>query len=135
MPFMGSFYDKERRQIMELARIAAKEEIKLFRNTNLPEEVGNLTAEIQAWGKAKGINNVDKQILKIHEEAVEVHDALYKEKGELAVKTEIGDVLVTTIILADILGFDIQECLQLAHDKNKVRTGKNIAGNFIKDEK
>lgn len=46
----------------------------------------------------------------------------------------IGDIQVTLIILANILGIDYDEALSLAWDTIKNRKGKTVNGSFIKQE-
>lgn len=93
-----------------------------------------LVEKIIEWGRERGINNVDKQALKCGEEYGELlteicHNRL--DSNEL--KDSIGDTTVTLIILADILGFDYKECVEMAYDTIKNRTGQTIEGNFVKD--
>ena len=94
-----------------------------------------LVEKIKQWGREHQINNVDKQALKCTEELGEIiseicHNRLDSEE----LKDGIGDTTVTLIILADILGFDYQECVQMAYDTIKKRTGKTLDGNFLKDQ-
>lgn len=49
-------------------------------------------------------------------------------------KDAIGDVLVTLIIQAEMNGTSLDECLELAWDEIKDRTGKMIEGTFVKDK-
>ena len=49
-------------------------------------------------------------------------------------KLEMGDVLVTLIILAKQLEIDPSECLDLAYNKIANRKGKTIKGIFVKEE-
>lgn len=93
-----------------------------------------LVNKVIAWGKNKGISNVSEQLLKLHEEAVEVKDALKKQKGDYAIMEELGDVLVVDIILADLLGYNPIDCLKIAYNKIEKRTGKLIDGCFVKTE-
>ena len=46
----------------------------------------------------------------------------------------IGDMLVTIIIAAEMLNLQILDCLQLAYDEIKDRTGKMVDGQFVKDK-
>ena len=46
----------------------------------------------------------------------------------------IGDIQVTLIILADILGVDYDEALALAWDTIKNRKGKTVNGSFVKEQ-
>jgi NTP pyrophosphatase (non-canonical NTP hydrolase) len=50
------------------------------------------------------------------------------------VKDGIGDTLVTLIILAEMLGTNLDECLQMAYDTISKRTGKMVNGTFVKDK-
>ena len=47
---------------------------------------------------------------------------------------EMGDIFVTLIILCEQIGIDPEECLQMAYEKIKDRSGKTINGTFIKEE-
>lgn len=94
-----------------------------------------LVEKVKKWGKEKGITNVDTQLLKGYEEYSEVARLITRNnQNKLELAKEIGDVLVVTIILADILGLEPKECLRLAHKKNEQRTGVTINGNFLKSE-
>lgn len=46
----------------------------------------------------------------------------------------LGDVLVTLIILAEIKGVKLEDCLESAYNVIKFRTGKTVDGTFIKNE-
>lgn len=94
------------------------------------------------WGVSKGIlakdpinnpDNHEKQTLKMAAEVGEVADEIAKGNYDKA-KIELGDVLVTAILLADLLGSSIEECLHLAYEKISKRTGKTVNGVFIKDD-
>lgn len=45
----------------------------------------------------------------------------------------IGDILVTVIIFANIVGIDVTGALGLAYDTISKREGRTIDGSFIKD--
>jgi hypothetical protein len=47
-------------------------------------------------------------------------------------KDGIGDMLVTIIILAEMLGFSSVECLEAAYNVIKNRKGKMIDGLFVR---
>lgn len=94
-----------------------------------------LIEKVKLWGREKGITNLNTQLLRGYEEYAEVARLITRgndNKEELA--KEVGDVLVVTIILADILGLDPMDCLAKAHAKNEKRTGVTRDGNFIKAE-
>lgn len=62
----------------------------------------------------------------------------FQKKDEYMTPKEVvdslGDSVVTLIILADILGYDIRDCLLGAYEVISKRTGKNVDGNFVKNE-
>jgi len=95
------------------------------------------------WGQRKNLikkENAPQQFRKFLEEVDEVKDDFYELinnsidfKDTDNLKLEIGDVQVTLIILCEQLGINYDECLELAHQKIKNRTGKTINGAFVKD--
>ena len=95
-----------------------------------------LRVNVVQWAKDKGIlipENSHKQALKMVSEVGELCDELIKQDKK-AFKSEFGDVLVTLIILAKQTDVDLRECLQIAYNKIKDRTGVNLNGTFIKDK-
>ena len=102
---------------------------------NLPE----LVELVQKWGREKKINNPVMQYAKINEEVGELaHEVTRGHCGTEIVPSEetidaIGDILVTVIIFADIVGVDVTGALGLAYDTISKREGKTIDGSFIKD--
>jgi len=92
------------------------------------------------WAKDRNIlenSNAIKQISKTQEELDETLDALKRlEQGEesmLEVADGIGDMLVTIILLAKIVGLNSVDCLSDAYDEIKDRKGKMINGLFVKN--
>lgn len=69
------------------------------------------------------------QIPKLIEEVYEFRDAETEEEAKL----EFGDILVVCIQIARLRGLDMVECLELAYEKIKTRTGRMEKGVFIKD--
>jgi len=61
------------------------------------------------------------------DEEEEQHLALFETKDG------IGDMLVTIIILAEMVGFDTVECLEAAYNEIKNRKGKMVNGFFVKE--
>lgn len=93
------------------------------------------------WAKDRNIlenSNAIKQISKTQEELDETLDALKRlEQGEesmLEVADGIGDMLVTIILLAKIVGLNSVDCLADAYDEIKDRKGKMINGLFVKEK-
>lgn len=93
-----------------------------------------LIAQVKAWGREKGINNPTMQYAKMIEEAGEIAHELTRGRYKTdEMEDALGDTLVTLIILADILGYDLHDCLAEAYGVISKRTGKNIDGSFVKD--
>lgn len=95
--------------------------------------------------------NSEKQFLKFIEEVFEFKTEFDFNEKEFAVylidkrikfmpdtiynmKLEMGDIIVTLIILCEQLDIDPTECLELAYEKIKDRKGKTIDGTFVKEE-
>lgn len=90
---------------------------------------------IKYWGKEHGINNPDKQTIKLMEEVGELANEISRSRYNTPeVKDALGDIGVVLIILADILGYDFRDCLETAYDVIEGRTGKTVNGSFIKSE-
>lgn len=89
---------------------------------------------IVSWGQQHGIDNPDKQTVKLLEECGELaHEIARYQYNSKATEDAIGDIGVVLIILADILGYDFVDCLEFAYNEIKDRTGHTQDGSFIKD--
>lgn len=89
---------------------------------------------IAVWGQKHGIDNPDKQTVKLMEEVGELaHEISRGQYNSKATEDAIGDIGVVLIILADILGYEFTDCLELAYNEIKNRTGHTENGSFIKD--
>ena len=96
---------------------------------------------VKQWGRNKKIVNPVMQFAKINEEVGELGHELvrgYCGGGDSVPSQEtvdaIGDILVTVIIFADIIGVDPLEALQLSYDTIKGRKGVTKDGSFIKED-
>lgn len=90
--------------------------------------------KIREWGREKGINNPDKQTVKLMEEVGELAHEICRGKYDSAeLKDAFGDIQVVLIILGDMLGIDIEKCKEEAYNVIKNRTGHNVDGSFVKD--
>ena len=96
----------------------------------------DLVHAIVEWGKAHKIDNPDKQTVKLMEECGELaHEISRCRYDSIGAEDAIGDIGVVLIILADILGYDFLDCLDLAYNEIKDRKGHTQDGSFIKDAK
>lgn len=90
---------------------------------------------VREWGRSHKIDNADKQLMKVFEETNEITREFVRGRYNTPeVIDSLGDSLVTLIILADILGYDIRDCLAEAYGVISERTGKTISGSFVKSE-
>lgn len=97
-------------------------------------DTDELIGAIAVWGQEKGIDNPDKQTVKLLEECGELaHEISRCQYNSKSTEDAIGDIGVVLIILADILGYDFADCLELAYNEIKDRTGHTQDGSFIKD--
>ncbi len=96
------------------------------------------TYMVREWGRAKGIIGLEgkaterTQLAKLMEEVGELQHAI--ATNDKAEKIDaIGDCAVVLILLADIMGTSFEDCLESAYNVIKSRTGKMVAGQFVKD--
>ena len=103
-----------------------------------------LREKVLDWAKEKDLlheENAEKQFMKFMEEVFEFKTELdvyrlfgYVDLNFKNMKTEMGDIFVTLIILCKQLEIDPSECLYLAYNKISKRKGKTINGIFVKEE-
>ena len=95
----------------------------------------DLISKVIVWGKEKGIDNPFSQYAKINEELGEIAHELTRGRFDSdEMRDAIGDTMVTLIIFANILGLDLEECLDEAYEVISHRTGKTEGGIFIKSD-
>lgn len=93
-----------------------------------------LIENVAMWGRDKKLYDPIMQALKMYEEAGEIaHELTRNRINSLEIQDALGDTAVCLIILADILGYDIMDCLEMAYDEIKGRKGSTINNSFIKD--
>ena len=99
-----------------------------------------LQEKVIEWAKDRNIlenSTAIKQIHKTREELYETLSALRDlEDGKesmLEVADGIGDMLVTIILLAEMVGLKSVDCLADAYEEIKDRKGKMVDGFFVKE--
>ena len=105
------------------------------------DRLGNMTFEslqdeIIQWANDRKIinpKNASNQFIKVTEELGEIAEGINKNNRE-QIKDSLGDILVTLIILAQDLNFDLLDCLNSAYRVIQNRKGKTINGVFVKEE-
>lgn len=92
-----------------------------------------LIEKIKSWAMMHGITNPHLQLCKVLEETGEIaHEITRDNLNSQEMIDAIGDSAITLVILADILGYDIRDCMSSAYEEIKDRQGMTINGNFIK---
>jgi NTP pyrophosphatase (non-canonical NTP hydrolase) len=95
----------------------------------------NIKDKVLEWANERNLlhnENALKQYSKLQEESNELLIGILN-KDPYEIIDALGDIQVVLIILANQLGFDIDECLESAYNEIKDRKGKTIGGNFIKE--
>ena len=90
---------------------------------------------IRMWANQRGLyENGDPktQALKLVEEVGETCRAILKEDAKGMIDG-IGDCVVVLTNLAELIGTPIEECINVAYNEIKDRTGKMDNGTFKKD--
>lgn len=115
------------KQIAKLAGISVEE--------LLGEQTMNTTQLIRNWVHARNIHTAQPkdQFLKVVEEVGEIGAGLARGDKEL-IMDAIGDTYVTLVALCETMDISIEECIDVAYDAIKDRTGRLVDGVFIKDE-
>ena len=104
----------------------------------------DLKDKVLCWADDKDLlhsENAGKQFMKFIEEVFEFKSEFDlrnmfcdNEFARKDMKLEMGDIFVTLIILCEQIGIDPIKCLEMAYNKISKRKGKNINGQFIKEE-
>lgn len=89
------------------------------------EEVFEFKSELDIWKLYKKFK---------HDENIEQDFSIEEFERWENLKLEMGDIFVTLIILCKQIGIDPVECLSMAYEKIKDRSGRTINGTFVKDE-
>lgn len=99
------------------------------------ETLDDLVEKVREWFIDKNLHTADpnKQMLKLFEELGEVASGMARSDMN-EVKDGIGDVLVVLIGLSMQLDTSVTECLEIAYNEIKGRTGKTVNGVFVKEE-
>ena len=103
--------------------------------TGIQERKVNHFDLIRTWAEERGLYNEGDpktQTLKLMEEAGEICRAVLK-KDEPEIIDGIGDCVVVLTNLAHLCNTSIEECIEIAYDEIKGRSGKMVNGTFKKD--
>lgn len=123
---------EEENGIQYLSPLTTLDEMKeIYMQTKLPLDI---TGQIEQWAIDRGLHTADpsKQMLKLMEEVGELAEGLAKDNPD-AVQDAIGDAYVVLTILSMQLGMDIRQCVKMAYNEIKDRTGRMVNGVFVKE--
>ena len=99
--------------------------------------INKTTELIRQWHHQRKITvngNSITQSVKLGEEFGELCSGIVRGNKAL-IADSLGDMYVVMVATAELEGLDISECIDLAYQEIKSRTGYlNEKGNFIKDE-
>lgn len=90
---------------------------------------------VLSWAAARGLlegGDPKTQLLKTVSEVGELADNIAKGSHKAAMD-DIGDILVTMVILCHLIDVDIIECCEVAWEEIRNRKGRMINGTFVKD--
>ena len=131
---------------------------KMIEEMNKEMNFEELKTNVEEWADDKDLlhsENADKQFMKFIEEVFEFKSEMdilvryrnyYRENPQKKIpkaeheritkkaELELGDIIVTLIVLSKQLDIDIVECLDMAYEKISKRHGKTVNGLFIKEE-
>jgi len=98
-----------------------------------------LVKAVIEWAKEKGIfekGTLQSQTEKFLEEVKELEQELtaYTKYSNEPIMLEMGDVMVTLVLLAEMHNFSVFEALEMAYNKISKRKGKMVNGVFVKEE-
>lgn len=90
---------------------------------------------VEQWFVDRGLDKRDGsgQLEKLQEEVDELKQAYIEVNRDEEIDA-VGDILVVLIGYCLQRGLDIEECLEVAYNVIKNRTGKVVNGVFVKDE-
>jgi len=91
--------------------------------------------EIINWAKARKLDNPDnkyQQLAKVVEELGELSAAILKRDISETIDA-LGDTYITLVILANQMGYSLEDCAKRAFKVIEYRKGKTINGTFIKE--
>ncbi len=99
-----------------------------------------LIAKTLEWAEERKMFDLDhgatalSQNSKLLEEVLELRDELFFNEYSNASMLELGDCIVVLIMIAELMGTSLEECLELAYDKIKDRKGEMRKGKFVKED-
>lgn len=133
--------------------------LKIRKENKMINNFEELRTNVEEWAKDKDLlheENAEKQFMKFIEEVFEFKSEMdilvryrnyYRENPQKKIpkaeheritkkaELELGDIIVTLIVLSKQLDIDIVDCLNMAYKKISKRKGKTIDGIFYREDK
>ena len=96
--------------------------------------ITELTRNIEGWATDRNLHNADSkaQISKLTEEIGELASGVNKGNKDV-IKDSIGDAYVVLTILAMQQKVDVRDCIDMAYQEIKERTGRIVNGIYVKE--
>lgn len=98
--------------------------------------MNDLLDDVIEWAEKRNLfetATAQSQFVKMVEEVGEIAEVISKKQSRDALALEIGDLIVTATLLAEVHGLTLETCLKMAFNKISNRTGQVVDGVFIKD--
>lgn len=95
--------------------------------------MNELIDKIKQWHYDRNLidGSTDKQqFMKLHEEVGELCESIGNGTD---IRDDVGDIMVVLINMTTRNGLTMEECLEVAYNDIKDRTGKMVDGVFVKD--
>ena len=95
--------------------------------------MNELIDKIKQWHYDRNLidGSTDKQqFMKLHEEVGELCESIGNGTD---IRDDVGDIMVVLINMATRNDLTMEECLEVAYNDIKHRTGKMVDGVFVKD--
>lgn len=94
-------------------------------------------SKIEKWAEERNFFAEDgttakDQTLKLMSEVGELADNVLKGRHGRA-RDDVGDCMVVLVLVARLIGADLETCLDEAYDEIKWRKGRMVNGTFIKE--
>lgn len=93
----------------------------------------DLIGDVIKWGKDRNMftdSDIKTQMLKCVSEIGELADNVAKGRD---ITDDVGDAMVTLILVSHFRGLTIEECLEYAFNEIKDRKGRFENGTFVKE--
>lgn len=98
-------------------------------------EMEQVIKDIRKWIHDRNLQTAttQSQLVKLGEEFGELCAGIARDDDPI-IEDSLGDMFVVMMVIAEIKGFEIDDCIKSAYEEIKDRKGKLVNGVFIKEE-